>query len=76
MPSLFSLYIILLIPLYFIVHPIVIAPILLYLAIIIIYSMFLSIRKNILYFPLLPFLFLSVHLSYGLGMIYSQLKGK
>ncbi|MBS3155650.1 glycosyltransferase [Candidatus Woesearchaeota archaeon] len=75
MPSLFSLYVILLIPLYFVYNPLLI-PFLIYTAIVIVYSVFLSIQKNLLYLSLLPFLFLSIHMAYGLGMLYSQIKGK
>lgn len=76
LPSLFALYIILLIPSYYLIHKLIIIPFIAYLAIVVLYSIGISIRKNLLYLPFLPFLFLSVHLSYGLGMVYSQIKGK
>ncbi len=74
-PSLFTLYLILVV-LLTIVHKIFLLPLAIYLTIAVIFSIAISLRKNILYLPLLPFLFLSIHASYGIGMLYSMLKSK
>lgn len=74
-PSLFALYLILVAPLT-IIHKIFLLPLAIYLIIALIFSIVISLRKNILYLPLLPSIFLSIHASYGLGMLYSMLKPK
>ncbi|MBI4159213.1 glycosyltransferase [Candidatus Woesearchaeota archaeon] len=72
-PPLFTIYFLLVIPLG-LIHKIFLFPLALYTLIAIIFSLSISLRKNILYFPILPFIFLSIHLSYGLGILYSMLK--
>jgi len=74
-PSLFTLYLILVVPLT-VIHKIFLLPLAIYFIIALIFSIAISLRKNILYLPLLPFIFLSIHASYGLGMLYSMLKPK
>jgi len=69
-PSFFVLYIISL-PLIYKISPLFLIPLIVYLVINIIFSIFISLKRNILYLPFLPFIFFIVHFSYGLGMISS-----
>lgn len=69
-PSLFVLYLVLLPFLYFI-DTLFLLPLFLYLLIIFIYSLFISIRNlDVLALIILPFSFLLMHFSYGVGFIY------
>lgn len=75
LPSLFTMYFILLIPLY-IMHEFFLIPFLVYTFAALLFSFFPAIRINPLYIGLLPFIFLSLHVSYGLGMLHSILTKK
>ncbi len=71
MPSAFVLYLVTL-PFWLYLHSYFIIPLLLYTAITLVFSIYESIKnRDILAFPLLPFLYLSMHVSYGIGIIYS-----
>ncbi len=49
-------------------------PFMLYTIVVLLNSLYLAVRNNILTLLLLPFIFLSIHTSYGLGMIYGLIK--
>jgi len=69
-PSLFVIYVLLLPMLYFI-NILFIAPLILYYALVIIFSVYESIlQKDLLTMPIMPFIFMIVHLTYGLGFIF------
>ncbi|MBI2106962.1 glycosyltransferase [Candidatus Woesearchaeota archaeon] len=74
-PSLFTIYMMLIIPLSF-VHKIFTSPFALYMTIALLFSIGISIRRSIIYFPILPLIFLSIHISYGLGMLHSIITKK
>ncbi len=68
-PSLFVLYIILLIPLTYL-YFLFITPFFLYIALTLVFSFYLGMKHNdILAFFMLPFIFFSIHFSYGIGFI-------
>ena len=69
-PSIFAIYVIFL-PLLSIFSDLFLSPIKLYFFIVLVLSIFISLKKNILYFPFLPIIFFLIHFSYGLGMIVS-----
>jgi GT2 family glycosyltransferase len=69
-PSIFTLYVIFL-PFLLFISKDFFFPIKLHLIIDIIFALFISIRKNILFLPFLPFVFFLIHFSYGLGMVVS-----
>ena len=67
-PSLFVIYIILL-PILVLIWDLFLLPLILYALIALIFSINIAIKKNIIYLPFLPFIFFSMHLSYGIGML-------
>lgn len=73
-PSLFLIYLILLIPLT-IISKLFLIPAIIYISANIIFSAYESIKnKNSLAILILPFIFLTIHLSYGIGFLYGILK--
>ena len=68
MPSLFLIYLITL-PLWLLIHEIFWIPLYIYLFFNLISSLGIAVRRNIISFPLVFFLYFVVHLSYGIGMI-------
>ena len=74
LPTLFIFYIVSTPFLYF-YNKVLLIPLAFYLVLISLNSFYLSIKnKHILSLPLLPFIFLSIHLAYGLGIIKGLLK--
>lgn len=68
-PSLFLIYIILL-PLLFLINPLFILPLYLYIVLNLIFSIYESIiNESYLSLLILPFLFLIIHISYGIGFL-------
>jgi GT2 family glycosyltransferase len=68
-PSIFLLYILFL-PLLITIHPAVVLPLFLYIIINLIFTLIISIRNlNPFALILLPFIFLIIHLTYGIGII-------
>ena len=74
-PAIFTLYIIFL-PIMLLFSWQFLLPILLHFIIDILVSFFASLRKNLFYFPFLPFVFFLIHFSYGLGMLKSFIERK
>jgi succinoglycan biosynthesis protein ExoA len=74
-PTMFTVYMILS-PILIYFNTIFLLPIILYFFISLIFSFYISIKKDILAFPFLPFLFFLIHFSYGLGMLYSLIFNK
>ncbi len=73
-PSLFLIYLILLIPLT-IISKLFLIPAIIYISANILFSAYESIKnKNSLAILILPFIFLTIHLSYGIGFLYGILK--
>ena len=74
MPSLFILYLILL-PLLYYNHIVFTIPFILYLILVLIFSIHITIsKKHYSAFPYLPFLFFAIHISYGLGLFRGLIK--
>lgn len=69
-PAIFSLYVIFL-PFLLLISKDFFFPIKIHLIIDLIVGIYLSLKKNILFLPFLPFVFFLMHFSYGLGMIAS-----
>ncbi|MFH1210167.1 MAG: glycosyltransferase family 2 protein [archaeon] len=69
-PTMFTIYMILS-PLLVYFNIIFLLPIMLYFLISLVFSLYISMKKDILALPFLPFLFFLIHFSYGLGMLYS-----
>lgn len=74
MPSLFLIYLILLPLLVYLFNWWFALPLVFYLIVASLVSFYILFTKRVLGFLLLPFLFLSLHLSYGAGMLYFLLK--
>ena len=75
-PALFIIYLSIF-PILAIIHPIFILPILLYILLSIFFSLYESSKNNNLSsFPILPFIFFTIHLMYGIGFIYGTLQKK
>ncbi|HLC55293.1 MAG TPA: glycosyltransferase [Candidatus Nanoarchaeia archaeon] len=75
-PSLFVLYLITL-PFWLAVHAVFIWPLIAYFVLVILFSVYEAHnQRDLKAFPLLPFLYLSMHVSYGLGMIWNLLRKK
>jgi len=74
-PAIFALYIIAL-PFLLLISKDFFFPIKLHIITDIIVSLYVAVRKNLLYFPFLPIVFFLVHFSYGLGMLVSLLERK
>ncbi len=73
-PSLFLVYLITL-PLWLWIHSVFILPLVLYAILVLGFSVYEVSRHNDWKaLPLLPFLYLSMHLSYGLGLIYNLIR--
>ena len=73
-PSLFLLYLILLIPL-MVIHKWFILPLILYGILSVFFSVYESVKnKDLLAIFILPFIFFTIHLSYGLGFLYGMIK--
>ncbi len=70
LPSLFTLYIILVGFLSYFIHSIFLYPLYFYGVIVILNSLLIGLRKNFIATFILPFIFLSIHFSYGLGMLW------
>ena len=74
MPSFFIAYLVLL-PMLAAISSIFLLPFLAYAATSLLMSIYISFKKlDFLALPLLPFIFLLLHLSYGFGMIYYLIK--
>lgn len=68
-PTFFTLYLLLL-PLLIAIHFLLVVPFMVYTILILLFSISISIsKKHISAFPYLPFLFFSIHISYGLGLL-------
>ncbi|MCU0642377.1 MAG: glycosyltransferase [archaeon] len=68
-PSAFIAYLLLLLPLY-LIHSLFLAPLALYLILNILFSLLLGVKnKNLLSIFILPLIFTTIHISYGLGFI-------
>jgi len=68
MPAGFTLYFLFL-PALISIHKIFLIPIIIYFSIVILVSLIISLRKNLLALPFLPIIFFLLHFSYGLGML-------
>ncbi len=69
-PSIFTLYVIFL-PIMLLFSKYFFFPIKLHLIIDVIMSVYIALKKNILFLPFLPIIFFLIHFSYGLGMLVS-----
>jgi succinoglycan biosynthesis protein ExoA len=73
-PAVFVLY---LISLIFYSSPVYLLPLSLYIILMVAFTAFLSIKnKDLVAIVLLPLIFVAIHISYGLGMIYGLVGGK
>ena len=75
LPSLFTIYFIFLIPLY-LIHEIFLIPFIIYTTIALLFSFSSAAKMNPLYVIMLPLIFLSLHIAYGLGMLHSIITKK